>query len=102
MKSYDLYIDGGWAKPKSGKYFDTTNPYSGETWAKIAQAGADDVNAAVAAAKAAFEGWSNMKASARGRILMKLADLIEANAEKLAESEVKDNGKLYAEMVGQL
>ncbi len=101
MKQYDLYINGGWVKPAAGQWFDSVNPYTGEVWAKVAQANAADVDKAVAAAKAAFEPWSAVKASARGRILMKLADLVEVEAERLGEIEVRDNGKLYAEMLGQ-
>jgi acyl-CoA reductase-like NAD-dependent aldehyde dehydrogenase len=101
MLQYDLHIDGQKTKPASNKWFDTTNPYTGEVWARIPLANADDVNHAVAAAKAAAENWANTKPSQRGRILMKLADVLEANAPRLAEIEVRDNGKLYAEMLGQ-
>lgn len=101
MQQYDLHIGGQKTKPASNKWFDTTNPYTGEVWAKIPHANADDVNRAVAAAKTAGEKWAETKPSQRGRILMKLADLLEAKAAHLAEIEVRDNGKLYAEMLGQ-
>lgn len=102
MKQYDLYVDGAWVAPGAGRWFDTTNPYNGEVWARIAYGTAPDVDAAVGAAKRAFHGeWSSMKASARGRLLCRLADLIEENAAHLAEIEVRDNGKLYAEMSAQ-
>ncbi len=102
MKHYDLFIGGAAAKPQSGVWFDSINPYTGEVWAKIAKADSNDVSAAVASAKAAFEGWAGTHPSQRGRLLYKLADIIEANAERLAEIEVRSNGKLYAEMLGQL
>ncbi len=101
MKTYELYINGAYVKPVAGRTFETRNPYSGEVWASIAHADAADVDAAVAAAKAALPAWAGMKAHLRGRLLMKLADLIEPKAEYLAEIEVRDNGKLYAEMVAQ-
>ena len=102
METYQHYINGGWAEPSSGDRFDSTNPYTGEVWAKIAKGDADDVNAAVAAAKAAFEnGWADMRPTQRGKLLTKLADLIERDAAHLAEVEVLDNGKLIAEMGAQ-
>lgn len=102
MKQYDMYIDGAWAAPEAGRRFDTVNPYTGEVWAKVAHGSAADVDHAVRAAKRALEGeWSKLKPSQRGRLLNKLADLIEQNAPHLAEVEVKDNGKLYAEMSAQ-
>ncbi len=102
MHSYEHYIDGAWAKPASGAWFDTANPYTGEVWAQIARGDAADVHAAVSAAKAAFEnGWGTMKPSKRGLLLFRLADLIERDAARLGEIEVRDNGKLIAEMGGQ-
>ncbi len=102
MHSYEHYIDGAWAKPACGAWFDTANPYTGEVWAQIARGDAADVHAAVSAAKAAFEnGWGTMKPSKRGLLLFRLADLIERDAARLGEIEVRDNGKLIAEMGGQ-
>jgi aldehyde dehydrogenase (NAD+) len=101
MQTYQHFIDGSPAAPASNDYFDTINPYTGEAWARIAKGTAADVDRAVAAARAAFEGWSALKPSARGRLLMRLADLIERDAARLAEIEVRDNGKLLAEMGAQ-
>ncbi|WP_125611529.1 aldehyde dehydrogenase [Specibacter cremeus] len=98
---YQHFIDGAFTGPGDGAYFDSVNPYTGKTWAKIAQGTPDDVDRAVAAASAAFTGWSRTKPQYRGKLLLDLADLIEANSEKLAEIEVRDNGKLYAEMSTQ-
>jgi (Z)-2-((N-methylformamido)methylene)-5-hydroxybutyrolactone dehydrogenase len=99
MQKYQLYIDGAWTDPDGGQWFDSVNPYTDETWAKIPKGSAPDVDRAVNAARAAFEGeWASLRPSQRGRLLLRLADLIEENAVHLAEIEVRDNGKLYAEM----
>ncbi|MBE0615253.1 MAG: aldehyde dehydrogenase [Burkholderiales bacterium] len=104
MRKYQLYIDGTYADAASGKWFDSYNPYSGEPWAQIAQGGAEDADRAVRAAHRAFtEGpWPQLSASQRGLLLHKLGDLVARDAKKLAEAEVRDNGKLIAEMQAQL
>ena len=102
MKSYELYIDGCWTKSCSNNFFQTENPYTGEVWAKISRGNSDDIDKAVRAARSAFEGiWSEVKATERGKLLTKLASLVERDAKKLGEIEVRDNGKLIAEMGGQ-
>jgi len=101
-RTYDLYIDGRPEKPASGEYFDTDNPYTGEVWASIARGNAADVERAVAAATRALPVWNALKPADRGRLLLKLADLIDHNAEALAATEVRDNGKLYTEMLPQV
>ncbi|HWS61341.1 MAG TPA: aldehyde dehydrogenase [Steroidobacteraceae bacterium] len=101
-RTYDLYIDGRPEKPASGEYFDTDNPYTGEVWASIARGNAADVECAVAAATRALPVWNALKPADRGRLLLKLADLIDHNAEALAAAEVRDNGKLYTEMLPQV
>ena len=102
MKSYKLYIDGEWVNSSSGKSFDTENPYTGEVWAKISRGNAEDVDRAVKAASSAFQGdWGQTKPTERGKLLNRLAEVIEKNAEILGEIEVRDNGKLIAEMGGQ-
>ena len=104
MQKYQMYIDGKCVDSASGKWFDSYNPYTGEPWAQIAQGGADDVDRAVRVAHKAYtEGpWSQLTASQRGLLLHKLGDLVARDARKLAETEVRDNGKLIAEMQGQL
>ena len=102
MKKYGLYIDGAYCDAEGGRTFGTENPYTGKVWAEIAHGSAADVDRAVKAAKAARRGeWGAMSASARGRLMMKLADLIEENSARLGEIEVRDNGKLLAEMATQ-
>ena len=78
------------------------SPYSGEVWAEIARGNEEDIHLAVIAAKNAFEEhWEPMKPTERGKILVRLAELIERDAVRLGEIEVKDNGKLFAEMGAQ-
>lgn len=102
MMQYQHYIEGTWTPPAAERYFPTKNPYTGKEWARIAEGDSVDVDRAVGAAAKAFSGeWSQLTASARGRLLFRLADLIEEDAPRLAEIEVRDNGKLYAEMSAQ-
>ena len=102
MDRYQHFINGAWVTPDSGKWFASTNPYTGEDWAEIAEGNAADVDRAVAAAKTALSGpWGKLTATERGKRLDKLAELIEDDAARLAEFEVRDNGKLLAEMGGQ-
>lgn len=103
MKAYKHYIDGAWTAPSGGQYFDTDNPYTGEVWAKIAKGNAQDVTRAVQSAKCAFEAssWSKMRPTERGKLLVRLAEIIEREAARLGALEVRDNGKLLAEMSAQ-
>jgi aldehyde dehydrogenase (NAD+) len=91
-----LLIGGEW-REGGGKGFDTLNPATGEVLTRVADASPADVDAAVAAARKAFDDlagpWRKMTASERGRVLWKLADLIERNIDELAELETLDNGK---------
>jgi acyl-CoA reductase-like NAD-dependent aldehyde dehydrogenase len=98
VKPGKLLIGGEWVDAASGKRFSTINPATAETLTDIAEGGAADVDRAVAAARKAFEtsgkgAWRSLSASERGRLLWKLADLIEKNIEELAELETLDNGK---------
>src|SRR3984885_4913166 len=89
-----LLIGNEWVNSKSGKTFPTINPSTGEEICQVAEADAADVDKAVTAARAAFEGpWRKLRASERGRLLHRLADLIEKNADELARLETLDNGK---------
>jgi aldehyde dehydrogenase (NAD+) len=91
-----LLINGHWTEG-SGRAFDTVNPASGEVLTQVAEAGAPDVDLAVGAARRAFDDaggpWRKMSASERGKILWRMADLVEKNIEELAELETLDNGK---------
>lgn len=99
-----MYIDGEFVEAASGEWFDSFDPFTGEVWSQVAAGGTTDVNRAVEAAHRAFtQGpWSEMTASERGMLVHKLGDLIARDAKKLAEMEVQDNGKLIAEMQGQV
>ena len=104
MQRYQHYIEGRNVDPDSGKWFDSFNPYTGEPWSQTAQGNAADVDRAVRAAHRAFTGgpWSQMSASERGLLLHRFGDLVARDAKRLAEIEMRDNGKLIAEMQGQL
>ena len=104
MKKHQMLIDGKRVEPASGTWFESINPFTAAAWALVPRGGKDDVGQAVAAAKKAFYGddWRQLTATARGELLRRLADLIAADAEMLAEIESTDNGKLIAEMRGQL
>jgi len=104
MKKYQMYIDGRYVDAASGKWFDSYNPFTGKVWSQVAEGGAEDVDRAVQAAHRAFtEGpWPQMTPSQRGALVYKLGQLVARDAKMLAETEVMDNGKLIAEMQGQL
>ena len=90
-----LFINGQWCDAASGKTFETPNPATGETLARVAEGDAEDINRAVRAARRAFdEGpWSRMSPSERGRIIWRIGDLILEHADELAQLESLDNGK---------
>src|SRR5256885_4992690 len=93
-RKYQLFIDGQWVDAESGKTFETPNPATGATLAEVAEGDRADIEKAVAAARKAFEGkWSKMSARDRGRLLYKLAQLVESKAQELAALETADNGK---------
>ena len=104
LKTYKMYIGGKFVDPSGGEWFDSFNPFTGKPWAKIPRGTAADVERAVEAAHAAFTkgAWPKLNATQRGALLRKLGDLIAEKAEDLAKVEVHDNGKLLAEMGGQL
>ena len=92
-----LFINGQWVDAASGRTFETPNPATGETLAHVAEGDAEDIDRAVRAARAAFDGpWSRMTASERGRIIWKIGDLLLEHIEEFAQLESLDNGKPYA------
>jgi len=101
LRRYDHYIGGRSVPPAAGSYFPTENPYDGQTWAELARGNAADVDRAVQTARAAFPQWSRMKPSARARLMLDLAARVDVHAARLAEIEVRDNGKLITEMSAQ-
>ncbi len=95
IRQTKMLIDGKWVDSASGKTFETLNPATGEVIARVAEGDKADVDKAVIAARRAFEKgpWRKMNARERGKLLYKLADLIEKNKEELAMLETLDNGK---------
>lgn len=95
IETFANYIDGEWRAAQSGDTVDVMSPSDGKVFAKIARGNADDVDQAVKAARNAFEHgeWGRLTAIERGRILMKLGELIADNAEDLAQLEARDTGK---------
>jgi aldehyde dehydrogenase (NAD+) len=103
LVTFKMYIDGQWVAAASGQHFESFNPFTGKPWALIPRGNAEDVDRAVRAARKAFTSgeWPKINASRRGALLRKLGDLIADKAKALAEIEVRDNGKLIAEMGAQ-
>jgi acyl-CoA reductase-like NAD-dependent aldehyde dehydrogenase len=102
LEQFQMIIDGRCVGAASGETYESENPYLGRPWAVVPNGGLEDVDRAVAAARAALEGrWGAMTGFQRAALLRRLAELIGDNAERLAELEVNDSGKLYREMVGQ-
>ncbi|WML31759.1 aldehyde dehydrogenase family protein [Neobacillus sp. OS1-32] len=93
-KKYQLFIDGKWVDSVSGKVFESLNPATGEVNAIVAEAGVEDVDLAVKAARKAFESgpWAEMAPGDRGRLLYKVAQALWEKADMLAEIETMDNG----------
>src|ERR1700688_647434 len=99
VKTYQMFINGEWVASKSAKTFPVYDPSTEEVIAQVPDASADDVNRAVAAAKAAFEEgpWSTSTAQERGRVLFRLAEKVRANVPALAELECRNTGKPIVE-----
>jgi len=104
IRNYKMLVGGEWVDASSGKTFESVNPYTGRVWATAPEAGEEDVDRAVRAAREAFdEGpWGAMTGTERARLLRRLAELIAENAESIARVETTDNGKLLREMGGQM
>ena len=100
LERFSMLIGGQRVGALSGTTFASQNPYTGQPWAEIPDGGPADVDAAVAAARAAFDGeWGATTGFARAALMRRLADAIAADAERLARLEVRDSGKLYLEMI---
>ncbi len=93
MKLIENYIDGEFTPPANGQYLDNVEPATGQVYSKIPESNGDDLNRAVKAAEAAFPAWAAMPNEDRSRLLMKIADAVEAASDQLAEAEAIDNGK---------
>jgi len=100
---YRLYINGEFTDGQGSAVLSTMAPFTGKTWATVPDATDQDVDAAIAAARRAFDQgpWPRLTPQQRAGYLRKLAELVARDAEKFAKLESTDNGKLYREMVGQ-
>ena len=100
LARYQMFIGGQWVEASSRDHFESDDPFRAEPWALIPRGTAEDVDRAVGAAHRAFTSgeWPTLTASQRGALLRRLGDLITERSKQLAEIEVRDNGKLYAEM----
>ncbi|HNB64034.1 MAG TPA: aldehyde dehydrogenase family protein [Rhodocyclaceae bacterium] len=90
---YDNFIGGKWVAPLKGEYFDVITPITGKPYTQVARSQAEDVELALDAAHAAADKWGKTSPAERSNILLKIADRLEANLEKLAYAETVDNGK---------
>ncbi len=101
-RQYDNHIGGERIAPAEGRRFQSINPTTGKVWGVFADSGRGDVDRAVAAARAAFDGpWGKLSPTRRGRLMMLWGDRIADNAEQIAATETQQNGKLIAEMRAQ-
>jgi betaine-aldehyde dehydrogenase len=95
-----VYYGGGWQEPKSGRYADTLNPANGKSLGKVADGSAEDIDAAVAAAKQAFQKWRRVLPFERAKMLRRIAEVLRQNANELAMIDAADCGNPLTEMVG--
>ncbi len=102
LPHHPLYFAGEWREGRASRRFDAVNPYTGRAWATVAQAETADVAAAIAAASAAFERWNRVSGYERSRLMAKLADLLEGDAERMGRLESTDNGKIIRETRTQM
>ena len=94
---YENYIGGKWVAPTQGQYFENISPVDGQSFTKVARSTAEDIELALDAAWAAAPEWNNSAAAYRSNLLLKIADVMEANLEALARAETWDNGKALRE-----
>lgn len=100
---YELFIDGRWVSDSNQEYFPAVNPYTQEVWAEVPAATDAQVASAIESARRAFDTeWSKTSGKERARLLNKLADLIEADAERMGRLESTDNGKVIRETQSQM
>lgn len=90
---YENFIGGDWVPPCKGRYFENLSPINGRVFCEVARSDAEDIERALDAAHAAKEGWGRTSPTERAEILLKIADRMDANLERLAVAETWDNGK---------
>ena len=100
---YQLYINGEWVSGSEGQVMHSHNPHNNQSWASFDCASKKDIELAVNTARKALDdpSWSSITATDRGKLLYKLADLIEENADNIGKIETQDSGKLLAETISQ-
>jgi aldehyde dehydrogenase (NAD+)/phenylacetaldehyde dehydrogenase len=103
VRIYQLLVGGRWVDAASGKTFEDRNPTTGEVLARVAEADAEDVGRAVEAARSAYEEgpWGRMPGADRGRVLLRIADLLEREAGTIGRLESADNGRPVRETSAQ-
>lgn len=99
QRQYENYIGGQWVAPVDGRYFDNVTPVTGEVFCQIPRSGSADIELALDAAHKAKTAWNASSVTERSNILLKIADVIEANLEMLAIAETWDNGKAVRETI---
>ena len=97
---YDHYIGGEWTPPAKGRYFENVTPVTGQVFCEIARGTAEDIEAALDAAHAAAPAWGRTSPAERAAVLLRIADRMEENLERLAVAESWDNGKAVRETLG--
>jgi aldehyde dehydrogenase (NAD+) len=104
LQQFHMVISGERVPSNSGEWLESINPFDGKPWAKVPRGNAADADAAVKAAKNALgaKPWSTMSATQRGGLLRRLADLIARDWERLAATEIRDNGKIISEVGPQI
>jgi len=101
-QSFGLLVDNRQVSPRTGAQFDVVDPATGKVWARAADAGDEDVDAAVVSARRAFNGdWATWRAADRADFLIRFGQVVADHAEELADLQVRENGKLMREMHGQ-
>jgi acyl-CoA reductase-like NAD-dependent aldehyde dehydrogenase len=103
LEDRELFIGGAWRSAHSGRHIDSLDPATGAVWARVGEADEVDIDAAVAAARAAFESreWGQCLPGERGKLLRRLGDLVAEHAASLAQLETRDNGKAIRETLGR-
>src|SRR5215470_2527840 len=98
-KNRGAYYAGAWHEPKAGRFVESINPGTGQSLGKVADSGADDIDAAVASAKTAFVEWRRVLPLERAKILRRIAEILRQNANELAMIDAADCGNPVKEMV---
>ncbi|CAO3383227.1 aldehyde dehydrogenase [Azospirillum argentinense] len=102
QRTWDMWVDGAWRPSASGRTFAVENPKDASVLAEVAEGGAADIDAAVAAAQRAFEGWSDTPPEARARVMAKAAEILRGRMDEFVRIEVDQTGRARRELAAQL